>query len=59
MKESKVIVYEDPMYFECQHCQDIGETDSAWLFNEYGEYNYCPRCGYKLDWSDYQSKTKE
>jgi hypothetical protein len=23
-----------------------------WLFTEIGEYDYCPRCGQRLDWND-------
>ena len=48
----KVIVYDDEHAFECSNCINHGVTDSMWLFTEVGEYDYCPRCGQKLDWSD-------
>ena len=49
-KPTKVNVYDDEHYFECINCIENGDTDSAWLFVEYGEYKFCPRCGKRLDW---------
>jgi hypothetical protein len=48
----KVIVYDDEHAFECSNCLKHGVTDSMWLFTEIGEYDYCPRCGQRLDWND-------
>ena len=48
----KVIVHDNEQAFECQNCINQGATDSMWLFTEIGEYDYCPRCGQKLDWGE-------
>lgn len=48
----KVYIDWDAHAFECSHCVSIGITDSMWIFEEVGEYTYCPRCGHKLDWSE-------
>lgn len=48
----KPTVYEDLSAFECSKCIANGETDSMWLFSIRGEYDYCPRCGSKLDWEE-------
>ena len=48
----KVVIHGDLGAFECSNCIKNGVTDSMWLFEEIGEYAYCPRCGQRLDWSE-------
>jgi NAD-dependent SIR2 family protein deacetylase len=50
-KPMKVIIHDDLGAFECSNCLNRGIKDSLWLFNEKGEYRYCPRCGQRLDWN--------
>jgi ribosome-binding ATPase YchF (GTP1/OBG family) len=52
----KVIIHDDLSAFECINCINHGVTDSMWLFTNVGEYDYCPRCGQRLDWSGEEIK---